>query len=815
MRSSTCPIWLSLFFVCPLAWADDGSGISPQTVQTLQEVDGWPVCNAPIIEVSNDTLTDNSSDGKCTVTTGAGGGSGDITSVGDVTSGAAFDGTQGAILTFYDVSGAGAANQTLSYNDAANDFWLSDDLDIIQLEPHLTLDPTTAGHDSLHIYAFGDEFYFNEMTDGTGASLNILKWNTNDTLTVTPATSFTGAVTLKANSTVGDASAATFVVSSNLSGATDPTLTFGNLLLTASNALTISGTGITGSTALLTVGSSKFVVNNNGASVGDSTPDADFEVIDTFMVSSGAGNGNLFNVDSTGETTVGGDLFITGGDATFESGATDPKFSAESTNGDLLLNNDFGLEDATPHLEFRDTTDNVAYMFHLDSGIAPSSHQFALWRGTDAGNSAFTVSPNTPLLSFDNSNAFYLPQLPSCNTIDTDALGQLSCGTDEGGAGSGDAVTVNTTAIDTTANLKDTATVTWALVDGGAGGPDDAQATAVDVTCTDCLGTTEIADSYVLNTGDTMTGNLTIGNGVSAGTLSLLEGSGGGTNVKAFASPATITADTTCTFEDDANFIPDSCVGNGTDDGGSETNSLEVITTGIASTEIPIGTAADTVVYAALSGEATMTNGGVVTLADTVTVTGWVLGTSSATTFTSPTVNIDLLDGVGAVDMDYGSVDITDHTFITDSTGDAEIVLPLASVSLAETLLTAGRSLTLSTNDVLADAETYTTTKCYRIADPLATDDDKSIFIADGYAATVTRLWCESDGTVNMMLQTDDGSPSDMDTVDLACISTPDTDTSLDGDATLASGDRVDVDIASVSGTPTWVTVCFTATLDD
>lgn len=48
--------------------------------------------------------------------------------------------------------------------------------------------------------------------------------------------------------------------------------------------------------------------------------------------------------------------------------------------------------------------------------------------------------------------------------------------------------------------------------------------------------------------------------------------------------------------------------------GGAETNSLETITTGIASTEIPIGTAADTVVYAALSGDVTMTNAGVVSI---------------------------------------------------------------------------------------------------------------------------------------------------------------------------------------------------------
>ena len=42
------------------------------------------------------------------------------------------------------------------------------------------------------------------------------------------------------------------------------------------------------------------------------------------------------------------------------------------------------------------------------------------------------------------------------------------------------------------------------------------------------------------------------------------------------------------------------------------------------------------------------------------------------------------LDGVGAIDLDYGSADITDHTFITDGTGDAEIVLPNDSIGPAE-----------------------------------------------------------------------------------------------------------------------------------
>jgi hypothetical protein len=47
-------------------------------------------------------------------------------------------------------------------------------------------------------------------------------------------------------------------------------------------------------------------------------------------------------------------------------------------------------------------------------------------------------------------------------------------------------------------------------------------------------------------------------------------------------------------------------------------------------------------------------------------------------------------DGLGAVDLDYGSADITDHTFVTDSTGDAEIVLPNDSIGPAEIDSTTG-----------------------------------------------------------------------------------------------------------------------------
>lgn len=70
----------------------------------------------------------------------------------------------------------------------------------------------------------------------------------------------------------------------------------------------------------------------------------------------------------------------------------------------------------------------------------------------------------------------------------------------------------------------------------------------------------------------------------------------------------------------------------------------------------------------------------------------FVIGTGS-TVGTSVAMSVDSsgvvavtagLDAIGAADMDYGSADVTDHTFTTDSTGDAEIVLPNDSIGDGE-----------------------------------------------------------------------------------------------------------------------------------
>ncbi len=130
----------------------------------------------------------------------------------------------------------------------------------------------------------------------------------------------------------------------------------------------------------------------------------------------------------------------------------------------------------------------------------------------------------------------------------------------------------------------------------------------------------------------------------------------------------------------------------------------------------------------------------------------------------------------------------------------------------------AGRSLTMATTTpwaISADNELYIDTKGIWFEDPTAADDFESIWISRSLDVTLRNIWCESDQTVTIMLQIDDGSPADVDTVDLVCASTPDFDDDLNGDVTMAAGDRLDLTTISVSGTPTFVSIMWEFEYDD
>lgn len=131
----------------------------------------------------------------------------------------------------------------------------------------------------------------------------------------------------------------------------------------------------------------------------------------------------------------------------------------------------------------------------------------------------------------------------------------------------------------------------------------------------------------------------------------------------------------------------------------------------------------------------------------------------------------------------------------------------------SETNLAAGRSLTLTDDTVDADAELYTDANTIWLSTPTANDDLKTLWVAP-VGITITSISCESDQTVNFDLEIDDGSAAGVNGSDIAC-TTFATDSSLAGDTTMAAGDRLDLNISSVSGSPTWVSITYTYTKDE
>ena len=148
-----------------------------------------------------------------------------------------------------------------------------------------------------------------------------------------------------------------------------------------------------------------------------------------------------------------------------------------------------------------------------------------------------------------------------------------------------------------------------------------------------------------------------------------------------------------------------------TTDTSGEINNLETITTGIATTEIPIGTAADTVVYAPLSGQATMTNAGVVTVND-------VTCTNCLTTTEVASADLATL-ATNVSDTDFGDVTVASGAWSVEDDSHAHTSASISGIDISDdTNLTAGDNLTLTGDDVDLDAALTAMTSISFGADP-------------------------------------------------------------------------------------------------
>lgn len=108
----------------------------------------------------------------------------------------------------------------------------------------------------------------------------------------------------------------------------------------------------------------------------------------------------------------------------------------------------------------------------VDTGPSPDCSGDLTYQDGEGGCDPYTLHGSTADLATVSGVT------PSGNLATWDASGNLI---DGGAAGGGDAVTVNTAPVDTTADLTDSASLDWTLTDGGAGGPDTVTGSVVGI----------------------------------------------------------------------------------------------------------------------------------------------------------------------------------------------------------------------------------------------------------------------------------------------------------------------------------------------
>ena len=128
-------------------------------------------------------------------------------------------------------------------------------------------------------------------------------------------------------------------------------------------------------------------------------------------------------------------------------------------------------------------------------------------------------------------------------------------------------------------------------------------------------------------------------------------------------------------------------------------------------------------------------------------------------------------------------------------------------------------SVTVSSNGFVARTGEGTSasvelTECILIEDP-ATDEEFYTWHYNGSGSTftITGIACECERgggneSVVFDLEIDDGSPAAVNGSDITCTTFAE-DTTLAGDTSYASGDRMDLDLGTVTNSPEWVSVCF------
>jgi hypothetical protein len=226
-------------------------------------------------------------------------------------------------------------------------------------------------------------------------------------------------------------------------------------------------------------------------------------------------------------------------------------------------------------------------------------------------------------------------------------------------------------------------------------------------------------------------------------------------------------------------------------------------------------------------------------LMDDETGTGVLVFGTEPTFTTSITVPLIL---TGDTTLTLGDATTDSITFVSDGTGNAEFTFPadvigdadidwgseagqvgyadLGSIVVSDTSITAGRSLTWSTNDMVADPELYTSMICFSVQNATTTQNPAAQH-KFATAVTISRITCGINNATSS-IQFDEraeGSQyvagTDVLSAALTCATTTASSTDF-ANATIAADSVISLDIDACSGNATTsMSICVDFTRDD
>jgi len=165
------------------------------------------------------------------------------------------------------------------------------------------------------------------------------------------------------------------------------------------------------------------------------------------------------------------------------------------------------------------------------------------------------------------------------------------------------------------------------------------------------------------------------------------------------------------------------------------------------------------------------------------------------------------LDGADTAALWFNNDTAASATMFWGTGKDVDLFRGGAGILQTTSSFVVGTDLT-----VTGAAHGFVDTKCTYIEVPVTDEEFESIWRAP-VALTIDEIWCEADaGTVLADLEVDDGSPTGVNGSDITC-DAPDgeADSALGGQATMVAGDRLDLDLGTVT-TAVKLSVCWTFT---